>query len=149
MSKSIGPGHEVLLAFLAASNTMSRKSDAFFSRFKITPAQFNVLNLAMTHGGTIAQKELVSGLLVGKASVSIVLRRMLRDGLLTQKPDPADLRKSVITLTSKGKKQWKRTAPEYGKAVERIFGEYNAKELKEFQKLLVKLDQSLGKTIKE
>lgn len=112
---------DVLIAVLKMQNALDRKSEAFFYPYGITSAQFNVLNLLSTDG-EMGQADLTAQLLVGKASVSIVLNRMVKSGLVTRRQHDKDRRHVILTLTAKGRQLWKKVFPEYEEAIRTVFG---------------------------
>ena len=80
--------HDLLVALLLVQSLLERRSEAFFQPFGLTSAQFNILNLLGYGGGRMDQAQLVDLLLVGKSSISIVLNRMVRAGLVTREEHP-------------------------------------------------------------
>jgi DNA-binding MarR family transcriptional regulator len=114
--------HDLLVALLLVQSLIERRSEAFFQPFGLTGAQFNILNLLATLEGRADQATLVDGLLVGKSSISIVLNRMVRDGLVKREEHPKDRRQVVLALTSKGRALWRKIAPTYEAGVREIFG---------------------------
>ena len=113
--------HDILVALLLVQNRMERRSEVFFQPFKITSAQFNILELLARNEGRMNQLDLVDRLLVGKSSISIVLNRMVRDKLVKREPHPKDRRQVVLALTARGNNLWKKISPRYDAAVERLF----------------------------
>lgn len=113
--------HDLLVALLLVQNLLERRSDAFFQPFGITGAQFNILNLLAYREGRMNQSELVDLLLVGKSSISIVLNRMVRDGLVKREEHEKDRRQVVLALTAKGRNLWKRISPRYETIVQETF----------------------------
>ena len=114
--------HDLLVALLLVQNLMERRSEAFFAPLGLTGAQFNILNLLAVRDGRLDQVELVGLLLVGKSSISIVLNRMVRDGLVRREEHPKDRRQTVLILTPKGRARWKKVAPRYLQGVDEVFG---------------------------
>jgi DNA-binding MarR family transcriptional regulator len=114
--------HDLLVALLLAQNLLERRSEAFFQPFDLTGAQFNILNLLGYHEGRMNQAALVDLLLVGKSSISIVLNRMVRAGLVKREEYPKDRRQTVLVLTAKGRALWKKISPAYEANVKEIFG---------------------------
>jgi len=114
--------HDLLVAFLLVQSLLERRSEAFFQPFGLTGAQFNILNLLATHESRMDQAALVDLLLVGKSSISIVLNRMVRDGLVQREDHPQDRRQVVLVLTSKGRALWRKVSSRYEASVDKIFG---------------------------
>ncbi len=115
--------HDLLIGFLLVQSLMERRSESFFQPFGLTGAQFNILNLLAKSSGRMDQAALADMLLVGKSSISIVLTRMVKAGLLGREEHPKDRRQTVLSITKKGHSLWKKISPIYEKNVEAIFGE--------------------------
>lgn len=114
--------HDLLVAWLTLHNAIQRRGDAFFQSFGLTDAQFNILNLVALTRGPKDQLALTERLLVGKSSVSIVINRLVKAGLLRREEHLRDRRRVVLILTRKGRELWRRTAPSYEQGVRDIFG---------------------------
>jgi MarR family transcriptional regulator, 2-MHQ and catechol-resistance regulon repressor len=121
--RSIPRQHDLLVGLLLVQSLIERRSEGFFSSFGLTAAQFNILNLLARHEGRLEQAALVELLLVGKSSVSIVLNRMVRDGLVKRAEHPEDRRRTLLNLTAKGKSAWLKILPSYEAGVKEVFGE--------------------------
>ena len=109
--------HDLLVAFLLVHSLLERRSEAFFQPYGLTGAQFNILNLLATREGRMEQAAVVDLLLVGKSSISIVLNRMVRDGLVKREEHPKDRRQVVLVLTAKGRALWRKISPTYESGV--------------------------------
>lgn len=114
--------HDLLVALLLVQSSMERRSETFFQPFGLSSAQFNILNLLAYHEGKMDQSALVDLLLVGKSSISIVLNRMVRDGLVKRAEHQHDRRQVVLVLTPKGRALWRMISPRYETNVKKIFG---------------------------
>src|SRR5579863_726227 len=124
--------HDLLVALLLVQSIVERRSEAFFQPFALTSAQFNILNLLAHQDGRMDQAALVDQLLVGKSSISIVLNRMVRDGLVKREEHPKDRRQVVLILTPKGRALWRKASPRYEKGVQEVFGSLPAKRRQPF-----------------
>jgi len=114
--------HDLLVATLLVQNVLERRSEAFFQPHGLTGAQFNILNLLARHAGQMDQGELTAQLLVGKSSISIVLNRMVKAGLVRRQEHLHDRRRTVLLLTPKARQLWKKISPRYEAIVKEIFG---------------------------
>jgi len=114
--------HDLLVGLLLVQNLIERRSEAFFQPYGLTAAQFNILNLLGYHGGKMDQSAMVERLLVGKSSTSIVLNRMVRDGLVKREEHPRDRRQVVLISTAKGRSLWRKISPSYEANVKKLFG---------------------------
>lgn len=114
--------HDLLVGLLLVQNLIERRSEAFFQPYGLTAAQFNILNLLGYHDGKMDQSALVERLLVGKSSTSIVLNRLVRDGLVKREEHSRDRRQVVLTSTTKGRALWRKISPVYEASVTKLFG---------------------------
>ena len=113
--------HDLLVALLTVQSALQRRGDALFQAFGLTDAQFNILNLIALAGGPMDQLTLTEHLLVGKSSVSIVLNRMVKAGLIRREEHPRDRRRVVLNLTRKGRELWRKITPRYQQGVREVF----------------------------
>jgi DNA-binding MarR family transcriptional regulator len=114
--------HDLLVALLSVNELLERRSEQFFQPWGLSGAQFNILNVLIGNGGKMDQADLVQSLLVGKSSISIVLGRMFRAGLLVRKEHTGDRRRSILILTPKGRRLWEKVSQKYEAIVKDIFG---------------------------
>lgn len=145
MKPDPGP-HDLLVALLLVQNALQKRSDAFFQSFGLTDAQFNILNLLAFHEGAMDQLALTERLLVGKSSTSIVLNRMVRDGLVKREEHPKDRRQVVLVLTRRGRELWRKISPRYEKGVQEVFGALTGKRRDPFLTDLATLYGALKQT---
>ena len=113
--------HDLLVVLLTLHNAIQRRGDTFFQAHGLTDAQFNILNLIGLAGGPLDQLVLTERLLVGKSSVSIVLNRMVKAGLIQRGEHARDRRRVVLSLTRKGRELWRKITPRYEEGVREIF----------------------------
>jgi len=111
----------------------------------LTASKFNILNLLTINQGRMDQAKLVDQLLVGKSSVSIVLKRMVRDNLIQREAHPKDKRQTVLLKTDKGARLWESVAPIYETNVKAVFGVIPPGHRRRFLQDLDKLHQALSR----
>ena len=137
--------YELLFALLRVQSSLERRSEGFFQPFGLTASKFNILNLLTVNQGRMDQAKLVDQLLVGKSSVSIVLKRMVRDNLIQREAHPEDKRQTVLVITDKGATLWRTIAPIYETNVKAVFGVIPPSHRRQFLQDLDKLHQALAK----
>lgn len=105
-----------------AARLFARELDRRLAPTGIAPAYMPVL-FALADGKTLTQKELARRAAVEQPTMAMTLNRMLRDGMISRRPDPADRRCTLVTLTPLA----------LGKidAVERVAGAINALALEQ------------------
>ncbi len=85
---------------------------------------------------------------MGKSSVSIVLNRMVKAGLIQRGEHARDRRRVVLSLTRKGRELWRKAAPRYEQGVREIFSALPRKRRAAFvddlEVLYAALKQSAG-----
>jgi DNA-binding MarR family transcriptional regulator len=135
--------HDLLVAFLLVQSLLERRSETLFQPSGLTAAKFNILNLLATRKGRLDQATLVELLLVGKSSVSIVITRMVRQGLLRREEHPKDRRQTVLVLTGKGRELWQNIDPTYRANVKSVFGSLSGKERQSFLRNLKAIHNAL------
>jgi DNA-binding MarR family transcriptional regulator len=142
--------HDLLVSLLTLHNAIQRRGDAFFQAFGLTDAQFNILNLIGLSNGPMDQLALTERLLVGKSSVSIVLNRMVKGGLIRREEHARDRRRVVLILTRQGRELWRKIAPRYEEGVREIFSALPRKRrqafLDDLELLYTALKRSSGDT---
>lgn len=139
--------HDVLVALLQTHNHIERLGEALFSPLGLTAAQFNILNLLALGGGEMEQANLGAQLLVGRSSLSIVLGRMVRRGLVRRQVHHRDRRQAILVITSKGQTLWEKISPEYEETVRKIFGRISDSRRKQMVAGLAAYDEGLKKTL--
>jgi MarR family transcriptional regulator for hemolysin len=88
------------LLIATAARLLARVTDARFRDIGISVSQLPVL-VALKDGTSLSQKELTRLAGVEQPSMAQLLARMERDGVIRRKPDPADGRSSLISLTAR------------------------------------------------
>lgn len=137
--------YELLFALLRVQSSLECRSEGFFQPFGLTASKFNILNLLTINLGRMDQAKLVDQLLVGKSSVSIVLKRMVRDNLIQREAHPIDKRQTVLLITDKGARLWESVAPIYETNVKAVFGVIPPGHRRRFLQDLDKLHQALAR----
>jgi DNA-binding MarR family transcriptional regulator len=82
-----------------AARLFARDMERRLKGLGVLPAQLPIL-LSLAEESPLSQKALVEIAAVEQPSMVVNLRRMERDGLIQRRPDPADSRSSLISLTS-------------------------------------------------
>lgn len=91
----------VFREFLSISALHRQLIRRAFAKHDIHPAQALCI-LVLSDRGEVTQSELADELLLARPSVTRLLQRMERAGLVSRQTDPADQRQVRVTLTSAG-----------------------------------------------
>src|SRR6202790_1517932 len=103
-----GLDNHLCFALYAASNHMTRIFVPFLEKLGVTYPQYLVL-VALWERGSQGVGDLVSTLGMDLGTLSPMLKRIEKKGLVARRRDPADERRVVVSLTPKGQALRKRT----------------------------------------
>jgi DNA-binding MarR family transcriptional regulator len=125
----------------------------YFARFGITGAQWGVLrNLHRNeeHGlGGMRFSELSEQLLIRPPSVTTVVDRLERAGLVRRESVPTDLRGKHVVLTDKGRQLIERVLLVHDRQIASVMGALDGGEEKQLQLLLNQLGRHLEKMLEQ
>lgn len=90
-----------------------------------------------------SQKELGQKLNIQPATITVMVRRMTKAGLIERRQDPTDQRVSRVYLTDEGRKVQKRVAKTVKKIEEECFANFSEEDKEELSRLLCKMRRNL------
>jgi MarR family 2-MHQ and catechol resistance regulon transcriptional repressor len=105
----------------------------------VSHAQLGVLE-ALWHLGPLCQRELAAKLLSRPPTLTALLNRLERDGLVRRETDPADRRRRRIVLTAEGERTIARIFPAHAREVAAAFAVLSPDE----RETLARLSRKLG-----
>lgn len=82
-----------------AARLFARELERQLAPSGISPAYMPIM-FALADGGALTQKALAQRAAVEQPTMAATLNRMERDGFIARKPDPADKRSALISLTA-------------------------------------------------
>jgi DNA-binding MarR family transcriptional regulator len=128
-----------------------RVMQPYFARFGISGSQWGVLrNLHRTELEglpALRQSELSKRLLVRPPSVTGVVARLERAGLVSRQGSAADLRAKQVSLTDAGRELVVRILEEHEGQIQRVLAGLSGAEQAELSRLLVLLQQHLHRVL--
>jgi MarR family 2-MHQ and catechol resistance regulon transcriptional repressor len=128
----------VLRPLVEAYLAFTRESDRNIERLGLTAGQFDVIaTLGDTPG--MCCRELSERTLVTKGTLTGVLDRLTKKGLIEGVSDPADRRIRIIRLTDKGHDTFRRVFPEHVSHLKPFFDRLTSEETETLRRLLLKL----------
>ncbi|MFF0338647.1 MarR family winged helix-turn-helix transcriptional regulator [Kribbella sp. NPDC004875] len=89
--------------------------------------------------GPASQATLGRRSFIDRSDVVAALNELEADGYVERSPDPADGRRNIITITTAGKRQYRRLTNLIGKAQEEIFAPLSATDRTKLRSILGKL----------
>jgi MarR family 2-MHQ and catechol resistance regulon transcriptional repressor len=121
-----------------AFNKIRSHETGHITSFGITMNQFEVLEV-LYHRGDLNIGSITKLIMSTPGNVTVVVKNLKRDGLITSMPDPQDKRASILSITQKGKDVIEELFPSHAKNFEEYFKEFELDELDELFMLLRKL----------
>jgi MarR family 2-MHQ and catechol resistance regulon transcriptional repressor len=135
--------HEALLNVVHTSNMIGAAGAAFFRRYDLTEAQFNVLFSLRYTKRNLTQSALGERLVVTRASVTSVLDRLEEKGLVERMSVPGNRRIYHVRLTPKGRKLIDGIEPSYRETIKAALKDLTDKDCKTLIRFLERVRESL------
>ena len=108
----------------------------------LTPSQFAVLEMLL-HKGPRTVNEIIDGLLSTSGNIGVVIDNLLAAGLLEKKPNPADGRSRIVSLTAAGDQKIRAYYPRHRDELHRLMSGVERFEKKHLVKSLIALRRCL------
>jgi DNA-binding MarR family transcriptional regulator len=142
-NKKLSPAHEAFRSLLRTGCLLRRVMEPFFAQFGISGAQWGVLRslYRAEQEGTqsLRATDLGGRLAIRPPSVSGVVDRLERQGLIVRAGSPDDLRAKHVSLTPHGRKLIQRVLDGLSEKVPSVMGGLEPAEQVELGRLLKKL----------
>ena len=121
-----------------AYRDFNAEPDAILARHKFGRAHHRVIYFVGRHP-SITVGQLLSILGITKQSLSRVLRQLINQRLITQRPGPTDRRQRLLELTSKGIEMERQLSEKQRVRIARAYREAGAEAVEGFRKVLLGL----------
>ncbi len=126
------PRYQALLQLLRTADALWNSSRLFFSRWELSPSQFNVLNVLNDKPHGLSQIELGRLLIMHRSNVTGLVDRLEKRGLLQRKEAAADRRAYRIVLTLAGRKLVQQILPQYYRVAEEVWDGFPVNSAKQW-----------------
>jgi DNA-binding MarR family transcriptional regulator len=123
LSRPDSTRYQALIQLLRTAEDLWNASRTFFSRWDLSPSQFNVLNLLYGQVDGLSQSELSRLLIMHRSNATGLIDRLERRGLVQRNPDPTDRRAYRVILTSGGVSLLDGIYPDYYAAADRVWAD--------------------------
>lgn len=124
MSVSYGKKEDTDLEFMInlsrAYLSVHRNICQVFTKHGLTSAQFAVLEI-LFHKGDLTVGQIVKSILTTSGNITVVIKNLEKDGLVTRKTSEDDRRVGIISITEEGRKLIENVFPEQLEAVMESF----------------------------
>jgi len=127
-SKSENTVLRVWLLLHRVRDILALCEDSIFAEYGITTEQFSVLAAVRSRGGSLRPTDLASILERSVNSMSMLVDRMAKAGLVRRTRDRIDRRVVRVTLTSKGTNAIERAIPEGWDFIQKILSPISYKD---------------------
>lgn len=131
------------LHMLRITHKIQRGETALLAEYNLTLPQFDVL-AQLHHEQGITQQTLADRLLVSKGNVCGLMERLMEQGLVERRADPADRRAYMLYLTPKGKQLITNILPVHRAMIAEQIGQLTPDKQKQLLNLLGELDHALN-----
>jgi len=101
----------------------------------LTEQQWRVIRI-LRQKGELESHQLAELACILKPSMSGVLKRLERDGIVARRKSPEDQRRVFISLTVKGQQAFLAMSEEMGRNYDRILGQFGEDKLQQLMQLL-------------
>lgn len=142
-----GPRYQSLLQVLRTAEALWESSRVFFSRWDLSPSQFNVLNLLGESADGMTQVDLSRALIMHRSNITGLVDRLERRKLVRRLPQPSDRRAHCVVLTPSGRRLLAAILPEYHAAAESIWGDLPATRAHALASMLEKLSANAASVV--
>lgn len=113
----------------------------YLSEYNLTFNQFKVLEV-LYHRGNLNIGSITKLTMSTPGNITVVIRNLKRDGLITSIKLPQDRRNSILTLTEEGKLLIEKVFPDHAKKLYNLLSVLDEQELDNLYKLLDKVYQA-------
>jgi DNA-binding MarR family transcriptional regulator len=113
---------------IAAARSLEKAAARVFKPHGLTPARFNVLNLLSEEPAGMRASDLASALIVDPSNVTGLLKRMKKEGLLTEMENASDRRQYIVGLSAKGRRAWRDAHRDYERCLAALIGRLTGAE---------------------
>jgi len=118
---SSGTRYRALIQLLRTADSLWNSSRLFFSRWNLSPSQFNVLNLLSDQPQGVSQIELSRQLIMHRSNVTGLVDRLEKRGWVRRQDVQGDRRAYHVVLTPAGSELIAHVLPEYYRLADRIW----------------------------
>src|SRR5579884_1578226 len=147
----VRPTEAAFRELIRTRGLLERVQQTYFAQFGLTGSQWAILrhlHRAAEEGqDSLRLTDLSDRLLVRPPSVTGVVDRLERAGLVARAESPTDLRTKQIVLTEKGRDLIDRVLAVHGAQIERVLGGLTSAEVVELHRLLTRFRDHLEKLL--
>jgi DNA-binding MarR family transcriptional regulator len=137
--------YQALLDLLRTSESLWNASRIFFSRWDLSPSQFNVLNLLGDRSEGLSQIEISRLLIMHRSNATGLIDRLEKRGLLRRHAAPGDRRVHRVALTTSGRALLGKILPDYYRLADEAWQGMPIKETRRLPAQLARLNENIAR----
>ena len=118
-------------------NHIDRHTALLVNEPGLTLSQFAVLE-ALYHKGDLSIGSIKEAVLSSDGTIPVVIGNLQKQGLVVKETDPKDRRRSIVSLTSKGRHIIEKVYPQNEVLIDKAFACWDEREKRQLIKLLQK-----------
>lgn len=130
----------MVVTTVRVAERLVKAADRFLKPYNLTVAQFNLLAVLSTEPDGLAQARIGEMLVVSRANVTGLVRRLMASGLCRIQADPTDARVNKVLITAAGRKRLDRLQEGYFREIGRLTRSLTAAETRSVSDTLDRLD---------
>jgi MarR family 2-MHQ and catechol resistance regulon transcriptional repressor len=131
---------KLLLGIVRAAERLKREQGSVFKEYGITFSQYNVLRVLHSNGkAEITTSNVSKQLLVSRASISSLLKRLERQGYISRTRDINDERVIKLKITKKGISVIDGIAKKKNESLNKIMGSFTDSEIRATLRILMRI----------
>lgn len=139
--------HETLIAVRALAHKINAWHAEWLAQFDLTPQQFTVLTLLnSTPSGSLPLTDLSTCMHSSRATLTGLIDRLERDGLVRRAAHPVDQRSVLATLTKAGRTRITRLLPRHFTRIASVMASFSEDERGSVVGALARISHALGET---
>ncbi len=122
-SRPTSTRYRALIQLLRTAEDLWNANRVFFARWKLSPSQFNLLNLLSGEPDGLSQSSLSRLLIMHRSNATGLVDRLEERGLVVRRNHPEDRRAYQVILSPKGTELLQEIYPHYYAAADRVWAD--------------------------
>ncbi|MEW4354134.1 MarR family transcriptional regulator [Streptococcus pneumoniae] len=128
---------KTMIVFKKAERTLLPFENRTFKEHQLTPTQFAVLETLYSKGNLRIQ-DLIDKILATSGNMTVVIKNMVRDGLIFRTCDPNDRRSFLVGLTPEGRTKIEAILPDHIANIQQAMTVLDEQDKKDLIRILKK-----------
>jgi MarR family 2-MHQ and catechol resistance regulon transcriptional repressor len=137
--------YQALLDLLRTAEGLWNACRVFFSRWDLSPSQFNVLNLLADQPEGLIQSQISERLIMHRSNATGLIDRLEKRGLVRRNHNPEDRRVHRVVLTAEGRKLLEKILPDYYRLAEKAWDDVPISQTRQLLEKLSRLNTNIGR----